>query len=59
MPGFRPDLRGLVSKDQPFALSERTQKPSLTPVFECLLTPTAEDPLVRAMCNASPSAIGW
>jgi hypothetical protein len=28
-------------------------------VFECLLTPTAEDPLVRVMCNASLSANGW
>jgi hypothetical protein len=27
--------------------------------FECLLIPTTEDPLVRATCNASPSAIGW
>ena len=28
-------------------------------LFKCLLNPTAEDALVRAMCNASPSAIGW
>ena len=25
--------------------------------YECLLTPTAEDALVRAMCNASLSAM--
>jgi hypothetical protein len=34
-------------------------KAEIKRISECLLTPTAEDPLVRAMCNASLSANGW
>jgi len=42
-------LQGCV-KNAPINAGKRS-------LYECLLTPTAEDALVRAMCNASPSAM--
>src|SRR6218665_1744662 len=51
----------LTGPPAPDMRSERTRKPARperAPDFECLLIiATAEDALVRAMCNASPSAM--
>jgi hypothetical protein len=41
------------------ALIERTDKPGIAPASQCLLTPTAEDALVRVACNVRPSANDW
>src|SRR6185369_15740893 len=55
---FQVPQRGHLRPTQELKVPRRGHpKASKRGVFECLLTPTAGDALVRAMCTASPSAM--